>query len=133
MVTVKYILIVLRADDEGEGGTFALYSLLSRYAHIAKRDPREETTVKMERYRTNDLGRMNKSARNLIERNGFIKVMLKFVGVLGVSLVLSGNAPERPVDTIAFSLTRQMESSPLHSPFWAPFRGKTLSSFFGCV
>ena len=31
MVSVKYVLIVLRADDEGEGGTFALYSLLSRY------------------------------------------------------------------------------------------------------
>lgn len=31
MVSVKYILIVLRADDEGEGGTFAIYSLLSRY------------------------------------------------------------------------------------------------------
>ena len=31
MVSVKYIAIVLRADDEGEGGTFALYSLLSRY------------------------------------------------------------------------------------------------------
>ena len=31
MVTVKYALIVLRADDEGEGGTFALYSLLSRF------------------------------------------------------------------------------------------------------
>ena len=48
MVSVKYIFIVLRADDEGEGGmmnssqillqgvdqcpgTFALYSLLSRY------------------------------------------------------------------------------------------------------
>ena len=31
MVSVKYITIVLRADDEGEGGTFAVYSLLSRY------------------------------------------------------------------------------------------------------
>ena len=31
MVSVKYVLIVIRADDEGEGGTFALYSLLSRY------------------------------------------------------------------------------------------------------
>ena len=31
MVSVKYVLIVLRADDEGEGGTFAIYSLLSRY------------------------------------------------------------------------------------------------------
>ena len=31
MVSVKYITIVLRADDEGEGGTFAVYSLLSRF------------------------------------------------------------------------------------------------------
>jgi KUP system potassium uptake protein len=31
MVTVKYILIILRADNDGEGGTFSTYSLLSRY------------------------------------------------------------------------------------------------------
>lgn len=31
MVTVKYILIVLMADDEGEGGTFAVFSLIARY------------------------------------------------------------------------------------------------------
>lgn len=34
MVSVKYVFIVLRADDEGEGGTFALYSLLSRYVSM---------------------------------------------------------------------------------------------------
>ena len=28
MVGVKYIIIVLRADDEGEGGTFALFTLV---------------------------------------------------------------------------------------------------------
>jgi KUP system potassium uptake protein len=31
IVTVKYVLIVLCADDQGEGGTFAMYSLLARY------------------------------------------------------------------------------------------------------
>jgi hypothetical protein len=30
----RYILIVLTADDHGEGGTFALYSLIARHAHI---------------------------------------------------------------------------------------------------
>ena len=34
MVSVKNVMIVLRADDEGEGGTFAVYSLLSRYVRI---------------------------------------------------------------------------------------------------
>ncbi|XP_057826346.1 probable potassium transporter 9 isoform X2 [Cryptomeria japonica] len=31
----KYVLIVLRADDNGEGGTFALYSLLCRHSNIS--------------------------------------------------------------------------------------------------
>lgn len=34
MVSIKYVLIVLRADDEGEGGTFAIYSLLARYVRF---------------------------------------------------------------------------------------------------
>ena len=48
MVSVKYIIIVLRADDEGEGGTFAVYTLLSRYvcvpaAYVIGRCARKET------------------------------------------------------------------------------------------
>ncbi|XP_073300401.1 potassium transporter 6-like isoform X1 [Primulina huaijiensis] len=31
---LKYVFIVLRADDNGEGGTFALYSLLCRHAKL---------------------------------------------------------------------------------------------------
>jgi KUP system potassium uptake protein len=36
IVSVKYIVIVLRADDEGEGGTFALYTLLTRYVSLER-------------------------------------------------------------------------------------------------
>ena len=35
MVTVKYVLVIIRADNLGEGGTFSTYSLLSRYVRIA--------------------------------------------------------------------------------------------------
>ena len=34
MVTVKYVIIILRADNDGEGGTFSTYSLLSRYVSM---------------------------------------------------------------------------------------------------
>jgi len=34
MVTVKYVLIILHADNNGEGGTFSTYSLLSRYVSV---------------------------------------------------------------------------------------------------
>ncbi|CAF9922130.1 hypothetical protein IMSHALPRED_005358 [Imshaugia aleurites] len=89
MVSVKYITIVLRADDEGEGGTFAVYSLLSRFANIVRRDPREERGIKMERVTTNELNQSSKSTRNFMERSTFMKMLLKVVGVLGVSLVMS--------------------------------------------
>jgi KUP system potassium uptake protein len=31
IVTFKYVLLILRADNNGEGGTFSTFSLLSRY------------------------------------------------------------------------------------------------------
>lgn len=34
MVTVKYVLVILHADNNGEGGTFSTYSLLSRYVSV---------------------------------------------------------------------------------------------------
>merc|ERR1711939_604378 len=46
MVTVKYVFIILRADNDGEGGTFSTYSLLSRYLNITNRDPREASLVR---------------------------------------------------------------------------------------
>jgi len=36
---LKYVCVVLRADDHGEGGTFALYSLLCRHARAALLPP----------------------------------------------------------------------------------------------
>ena len=39
MVTVKYVLVILRADNDGEGGTFSTYSLLSRYVFAAAHPP----------------------------------------------------------------------------------------------
>jgi KUP system potassium uptake protein len=34
MVTVKYVCVILHADNDGEGGTFSTYSLLSRYVGL---------------------------------------------------------------------------------------------------
>ncbi|GAA0142700.1 transporter [Lithospermum erythrorhizon] len=51
---IKYVFIVLSADDNGEGGTFALYSLLTRHAKLGilpneqetDRDLKESTILK---------------------------------------------------------------------------------------
>ena len=90
IVTVKYCFIVLRADDDGEGGTFALYSLLARYANIVKGDPNLMGTLKMNRYHTGELKPTAKSVRTFIENSMVARAMLKVIGVLGVSMVMAG-------------------------------------------
>jgi len=89
MVSIKYIFIVMAADDDGEGGTFALYSLLARWAHIVRRDPNISGTVKMERHLTNELKPINRGVRDFLEKSKAAQVVLKILGVLGVSMVMS--------------------------------------------
>ena len=62
----------------------------SSQANIVRRDPREERGIKMERVRTGELKPSSKNTRTFMERSSFMKVLLKIVGVLGVSLVMSG-------------------------------------------
>ena len=89
MVSIKYVCIVLSADDDGEGGTFALYSLLARYARIVRRDPNFAGTIKMDRYLTDDLKPVNNGIRNFIENSRIARIALKIFGVLGVSMVMA--------------------------------------------
>ncbi|KAK4548717.1 hypothetical protein LTR36_008490 [Oleoguttula mirabilis] len=89
MVTLKYVIIILRADNEGEGGTFSTYSLLSRYANISNRDPREDQLVDFQRWNTGDMHPENAHLRKSLEKSRFFKAFLKFIGVLAVSMVLS--------------------------------------------
>ncbi|KAF2866380.1 potassium transporter-domain-containing protein [Massariosphaeria phaeospora] len=89
MVTVKYIFIILRADNDGEGGTFSTYSLLSRYANISNRDPREASMIRMERHKSNELGRSTKNIRSTLENTQFFRTLLKTIGVLAVSMVMA--------------------------------------------
>ncbi|KAK0371212.1 potassium uptake protein [Colletotrichum limetticola] len=89
MVTAKYVLIVLHADNEGEGGTFSCYSLLTRFANITNFDPREEATVRIERHNTQDVRPVTRGIRSAIEKSKFTRGFLKIIGVLAVSMVIA--------------------------------------------
>ncbi|KAK1707471.1 potassium uptake protein [Colletotrichum lupini] len=89
MVTVKYVFIVLHADNEGEGGTFSCYSLLTRFANITNFDPREEATVRIERHNTQDVRPVTRGIRSAIEKSKFTRGFLKTMGVLAVSMVIA--------------------------------------------
>jgi KUP system potassium uptake protein len=89
IVTIKYTFIVLSADDDGQGGTFALYSLLSRYINITSLDPNTSAMTKLERYQTGDMKPTGRTLRSFLEHSPTAKFFLKVIGVLGVSLVMA--------------------------------------------
>lgn len=89
IVTVKYCFIVLCADDDGQGGTFALYSLLARYANIVRRDPNVSGMVRLERQRTGDMKPAGRNVRAFLEHSRISQGLLKVFGVLGVSMVMA--------------------------------------------
>lgn len=86
IVTIKYVLIVLRADNDGEGGTFSIYTLLSRYANISQRDPREAYMFRTSRVL---FSRSTKHVRSTIEKTRFFRGLLQTIGVLAVSMVIA--------------------------------------------
>ena len=49
---IKYILIVMSADENGEGGTLALYSLLGRHAILSILPNHQATDEKLPAYVT---------------------------------------------------------------------------------
>ncbi|KAH7136441.1 potassium transporter-domain-containing protein [Dactylonectria macrodidyma] len=92
IVTVKYCFIVLSADDDGQGGTFAVYSLLARYANIMGSDPNypERIMIRLEReIGSTELPPAGRLVRDFLERSRTAKAILKIVGVLGVSMVVA--------------------------------------------
>ncbi|OAL32530.1 hypothetical protein AYO22_00552 [Fonsecaea multimorphosa] len=89
MVTVKYIIIILHADNEGEGGTFSTYSLLSRYMNITNRDPRETSMIRIRRHASGDLEAAGRVMRKGFESSRLARGILKTMGVFAVSMVLS--------------------------------------------
>ncbi|PKU76807.1 probable potassium transporter 11 isoform X2 [Dendrobium catenatum] len=63
---LKYVFVVLRANDNGQGGTFALYSLLCRHAKIntipnQRKTDEEITTYSRQTYEENSLASKVKS------------------------------------------------------------------------
>ncbi|KAH6808467.1 hypothetical protein C2S51_029575 [Perilla frutescens var. frutescens] len=88
---IKYVFIVLRANDNGDGGTFALYSLICRYAKVGlipsqEIEDRELSNFKME-LPNNSLQRASK-LQSKLESNNFAKYVLLFATMLGTSMVI---------------------------------------------
>ncbi|CAM6112022.1 unnamed protein product [Calypogeia fissa] len=88
---IKYVLIVLRANDNGNGGEYALYTLICRHAKIsvAPNQVSEDHNVSSNMIQTPS-GNLRRSAciKAAVQRSTFLKNLLLGVTILGTCMVI---------------------------------------------
>ncbi|OMO81865.1 potassium transporter [Corchorus olitorius] len=88
---VKYVFIVLQATDNGQGGTFALYSLICRYAKVGLIPSQQAEDADVSNFKlalpSTRLKRASKLKSNL-EKSYFAKGFLLIITMLGTSMVI---------------------------------------------
>ncbi|GAB2220493.1 hypothetical protein Drorol1_Dr00008147, partial [Drosera rotundifolia] len=87
----KYVFVVLKANDNGEGGTFVLYSLICRYADINMLPNRQQADEEISSFRlklpTPELRRAL-SIKEVVESKASLKTVLLLLVLLGTSLII---------------------------------------------
>ncbi|XP_016468360.1 potassium transporter 25-like [Nicotiana tabacum] len=86
---LKYAFIILKADDNGEGGTFALYSLLCRHANVGLLPSDISTTELMHQEEgTPSKMKVESRARRAIGRYKSSHYLILFLALLGSCMII---------------------------------------------
>lgn len=88
---IKYAFIVLRANDNGNGGTFALYSLISRHNNMRLIPNNQPEDKELSNYRLNAPSSQFQRAEKIkskLSKSMPAKIMLVLVTILGCSMVI---------------------------------------------
>ncbi|CAK9316614.1 unnamed protein product [Citrullus colocynthis] len=90
---LKYIFIVLKADDNGEGGTFALYSLLCRHARVSSLPNTQLADSELTEYKLNVLGPPSQQSfgfklKSALEKRRVLQKFLLVLALIGTCMVI---------------------------------------------
>lgn len=89
---LKYVFIVLRADDNGEGGTFALYSLLCRHARVSTLPNGQVADEDLYEYKKDGIASANRglglSLRSTLEKHKVLQRILLVLALIGACMVI---------------------------------------------
>ncbi|KAL2897145.1 Potassium transporter 8 [Bienertia sinuspersici] len=89
---LKYVFIVLRADDNGEGGTFALYSLLCRHARVSSLPNCQLHDEELSAYKKDDISSIDRnessSLKLTLERHKTLHKVLLILALIGTCMVI---------------------------------------------
>ncbi|PQM39922.1 Potassium transporter 11 [Prunus yedoensis var. nudiflora] len=87
---LKYVLIVCRANDNGQGGTFALYSLLCRHAKIKTVPNQDQSDEELTTYSRSTFGERSfaASTKRWLEGHALIQNVLLILVLIGSCMVI---------------------------------------------
>lgn len=90
---LKYVFIVLRADDNGEGGTFALYSLLCRHARVSLMPNTQLADEDLAQYTMDETVAVDKKnvgsrLKSLLEKHRVFQRVLLVLALIGACMVI---------------------------------------------
>ncbi|CAL9130979.1 unnamed protein product [Musa textilis] len=87
---LKYVFVVLRANDNGQGGTFALYSLLCRHAKIITLPNQHRTDEQLTTYsrHTYDEGSLAAKVKKWLEAHAYKKNAILFLVLIGTCMAI---------------------------------------------
>ncbi|PPS06000.1 hypothetical protein GOBAR_AA14650 [Gossypium barbadense] len=90
---LKYVFIVLRADDNGEGGTFALYSLLCRHARVNSLPNCQLADEELIEYKKDSIGlapqsSFGSSLKSSLEKHRVLQRFLLVLALIGTCMVI---------------------------------------------
>ncbi|KAK8535943.1 hypothetical protein V6N13_104556 [Hibiscus sabdariffa] len=88
---LKYVLIVLSADDNGEGGTFALYSLLCRHAKFSLLPNQQAADEELSAYKygpSSSAQATGSPLKRFLERHKRLRTALLVVVLFGAAMVI---------------------------------------------
>ncbi|KAI3954123.1 hypothetical protein MKW98_017947 [Papaver atlanticum] len=90
---LKYVFIVLRADDNGEGGTFALYSLLCRHTKMSFLPNCQVADEELSAYKKKDsvgppVINIGFRMKSMLEKHKVLQKMLLLLALIGTCMVI---------------------------------------------
>ncbi|KAJ4775828.1 Potassium transporter [Rhynchospora pubera] len=86
---LKYVLMVLAADDNGEGGTFALYSLLCRHAKLSLLPNQQAADEELSTYYGTRMTRpISSPLKRFLEKHKRLRTCLLLIVLFGACMVI---------------------------------------------
>lgn len=87
---LKYVFIVLQADDNGEGGTFALYSLLCRHARVSSLPNCQVADEELSEYKKDNTQKSSIGSRlkSMLEKHSVLQRLLLILALIGTCMVI---------------------------------------------